>query len=65
MLLIIIIILIIIISSDFLKLSRDFNIDVSGALSRSVELSSYANNILNLDPYYRWSMARLVQELVS
>lgn len=51
--------------SDFTKLGRDFNIDVSSALSHTIDLSTYTNNVLNFESSYRWSMAKLVQYLVS
>jgi hypothetical protein len=51
--------------SDFKKLSKDFNIDVSGALSKVIDLGSYANKVLNFDTSSIWSMVNLVQNLVS
>lgn len=51
--------------SDFIKLGKDFNINVSGALNQSIDLGTYANNVLNYEPDFRWSMAKLVQQLVS
>lgn len=51
--------------SDFTKLGRDFNIDVSSALKHTIDLSTYTNKVLNFESCTRWSMAKLVQDLVS
>lgn len=48
-----------------MKLSKDFNIDVSGAIRHIVDLGTYTNKVLNFDSHNRWSMAKLVQQLVS
>lgn len=53
------------IKNDFLKLARDFNIDVSGALNHIVDLGTYTNKVLDLDLSTRWSMANLVQQLLK
>lgn len=52
-------------SSDFTKLGKDFNIDVSGALNHTIDLGTYTNKVLNFESCYRWSMAKLVQQLVN
>lgn len=51
--------------SDFTKLSKDFNIDVSGALRNIIDLGTYTNKILNFDSRTCWSMANLVEQLVN
>ncbi|VVC30656.1 Ribonuclease H-like domain,3'-5' exonuclease domain [Cinara cedri] len=53
------------IKNDFTKLSKNFNIDVSGALRNIIDLSAYANKVLNFDPCTCWSMATLVQKLLK
>ncbi|XP_025417119.1 Werner Syndrome-like exonuclease [Sipha flava] len=53
------------IKNDFKKLSKDFNIDVSGALSKVIDLGSYANKVLNFDTSSIWSMVNLVQNLLK
>lgn len=51
--------------SDFSKLARDFDIDVTGALNGIIDLGTYTNKVLDFDLSTRWSMANLVQHLVS
>lgn len=53
------------IKNDFIKLGKDFNIDVSGVLSRIIDLGTYTNKVLNFDSYNRWSMVKLVQQLLK
>lgn len=54
-----------IVYSDFSKLARDFDIDVTGALNGIIDLGTYTNNVLDFDLSTRWSMANLVRHLVS
>ncbi|XP_050431985.1 3'-5' exonuclease [Adelges cooleyi] len=53
------------IKNDFLKLSRDFNIDLSVAISNIIDLATYTNQVLNFESNLRWSMADLVQYLLK
>ncbi|KAE9542646.1 hypothetical protein AGLY_002557 [Aphis glycines] len=53
------------ITNDFLKLGRDFNIDVSGAVSHIIDLGTYTNKVLYFDSSIIWSMANLVQRLLK
>ncbi|XP_060850881.1 3'-5' exonuclease [Rhopalosiphum padi] len=53
------------IKNDFLKLGRDFNIDVSAAVSHIIDLGTYTNKVLDFDSSIIWSMANLVQRLLK
>ncbi|XP_027840440.1 3'-5' exonuclease [Aphis gossypii] len=53
------------IKNDFLKLGRDFTVDVSGALSNIIDLGTYTNKVLDFDSSTIWSMANLVQQLLK
>ncbi|XP_025202055.1 Werner Syndrome-like exonuclease [Melanaphis sacchari] len=53
------------IKNDFLKLGRDFNIDVSGAVNRIIDLGTYTNQVLYFDSSIKWSMANLVKRLLK
>ncbi|XP_008186789.1 lipoate-protein ligase b-like isoform X1 [Acyrthosiphon pisum] len=53
------------IKNDFLKLARDFDINVTGALNRIIDLGDYTNKVLDFDSSTRWSMANLVQNLLK
>ncbi|XP_050538889.1 3'-5' exonuclease isoform X1 [Daktulosphaira vitifoliae] len=53
------------IKNDFIKLGKDFNINLEMAINNIIDLGSYLNNVLNFERHLRWSMNDIVQYLLK